>query len=152
MAALRHHWSHEREKAAATKRGGGARLLPIHAATADGELLVVAADEPTPEAAFERQWALHVMASAASRVRAAYAAEGKADLHAALEPALQGGLEDVAALALRLSTSEGAVRVAASRLRRRFGDELRAMVAETVEDEGEVEEELAALLRALSAR
>lgn len=152
LAALRHHWSHEREKAAAAKRGGGARLLPIHAATADGELLVVAADEPTPEAAFERQWALHVMASAARRVREAYAAEGKAELHAALEPALQGDLEDVADLAQRLATSEGAVRVAASRLRRRFGDELRAMVAETVEDEGEVEEELAALLRALSAR
>jgi DNA-directed RNA polymerase specialized sigma24 family protein len=152
LAALRHHWSHEREKAAAAKRGGGAPILRIHAATADGELLVVAADEPSPEAAYERQWALHVMATAARRLREAYAAEGKAELHAALEPALQGELEDVAAIARRLSTSEGAVRVAASRLRRRFGDELRAMVAETVEEQGEVEEELAALLRALSAR
>ena len=152
LAARRHHWSHERDKAAAAKRGGRERLLPIHAGSADSELFVVAAEEPTPEAAYERQWALHVMATAARRVREAYAAEGKAELHAALEPALQGDLEDVADLARRLATSEGAVRVAASRLRRRFGDELRAMVAETVEDEGEVEEELAALLRALSAR
>ncbi|MBI5364297.1 MAG: sigma-70 family RNA polymerase sigma factor, partial [Planctomycetes bacterium] len=82
-----------------------------------------------------------------------YAADGKAELFDRLKPALQGGeLADVARLARELGMTEGAVKVAGTRLRKRYKERLRSAIADTVESEAEVEDELRALLAALAAR
>ena len=57
-------------------------------------------------------------------------------------------VEDVYAAA-RLGMSEGAVKVALHRLRRRYRDLLHASIAETVETPDEVEDEIRCLLEAL---
>ena len=59
-----------------------------------------------------------------------------------------GGL---AAVAERLRMDKGAVKVALHRMRRRLGQALRAEVAETVVDSGDVEDELAALFESVAA-
>jgi RNA polymerase sigma-70 factor (ECF subfamily) len=56
-----------------------------------------------------------------------------------------------AALAARLGTTEGAVRVAVHRLRRRYGDNLRGEIAATVDDPSEVDDEIHALFDALGS-
>jgi RNA polymerase sigma-70 factor (ECF subfamily) len=53
-------------------------------------------------------------------------------------------------IALRLGTSEGALKVAVHRLRERYRALLRAEIAETVGSEAEVDEELRQLFSALS--
>jgi len=55
-----------------------------------------------------------------------------------------------AAAAVRLGTSEGAVKAAVHRLRRRFQSLLRQRVAETVADERDVDDEIRHLIQALS--
>lgn len=55
-----------------------------------------------------------------------------------------------AELAARLKLSEGALRVAVHRLRQRYRELLRAEIAHTVADAGEVEEELRYLFRVLT--
>ena len=55
----------------------------------------------------------------------------------------------MAEVAAELGLSGTAVKVAAHRLRRRFAEAVRAEVAATVEDAAGVEDELAALFRAL---
>ena len=53
------------------------------------------------------------------------------------------------ALAEDLGMTEGALKVAVHRLRRRFRDLLREEIADTVDDPGQVKDELAVLLVAL---
>jgi DNA-directed RNA polymerase specialized sigma24 family protein len=106
-----------------------------------------------PEAGFERQWARELLAQALARTEARYAKEGKAAVFAALKgDALEEGVseresdrgqgdrrrKDQEAEAL----SAGARRVAVHRLRKRFGEALRAVVAETLPEGGDVEAEL----------
>ena len=54
-----------------------------------------------------------------------------------------------ATLAARLGTTEGAVRVAVHRLRRRYGERLREEIAATVDDPAEVDDEIRDLFAAL---
>ena len=55
------------------------------------------------------------------------------------------------AIAGSLGITEGAVRVAVHRLRRRYGDLLRGEIAATVNDPSEVDEEIGALFAALGS-
>ena len=54
-----------------------------------------------------------------------------------------------AEIAQRLGMNEGAVRVAVHRLRKRYGELLRQEIAQTVDTDEEVEDELRHLLTAL---
>ena len=58
----------------------------------------------------------------------------------------------LAEIAARLDSTEGAVKVAVLRLRKRFREALRAEIAETVATEGQIDEEIADLFRALESR
>ena len=105
----------------------------------------------TPEQAYEREWALSLLARALAQVQAEFASDGKTELFELLRPALQEPeLSGVAALAARSGLSEGALRVAASRLRKRYRETLRALVRDTVESDGDVDAELGALFEALA--
>lgn len=153
LAALLHHLSHERAREAALKRGGGARIVAIDPADADLRLQIPATGELSPEQAFEREWALSLLARALAAVRADFEGDGKLELFTLLRPALQGGeLSDVAVIAARAGLSEGAVRVAATRLRKRYRETLRSLIRDTVDSEGGVDAEIADLFRALSVR
>jgi DNA-directed RNA polymerase specialized sigma24 family protein len=92
-----------------------------------------------PESGFERQWARELLAQALVRTEARYAKEGRT----ALFEALRGeALEDASAGPTVDGLSDGARRVAVHRMRKRFGEALRAVVAETLPEGGDVEVEL----------
>ena len=92
-----------------------------------------------PEAGFERQWARELLAQALGRTEARYAKEGKA----AVFEALRGeALEEASAGPVVDGLSYGARRVAVHRLRKRFGEALREVVAETLPEGGDVGAEL----------
>ena len=98
-----------------------------------------------PDVAFERQWARDLLARASARTEARYAAEGKAGVFAELKgEALEDGATGGGA-----GLSAGARRVAVHRLRKRFGEALRAVVAETLPEGGDVHAELRSLGAAL---
>jgi RNA polymerase sigma-70 factor (ECF subfamily) len=135
LAALKHFMSNERDRARAKKRGGDVVHVEIDLATADEAL--------TPDQLFDKQWALVVVERALRALRDAGEAEH-------LMPFLSGE-ESYASLAAERGTSEGALRVAVHRLRRRFRDHLRRIVAETVEPE-DVDDEIRFLIDAVSRR
>lgn len=104
---------------------------------------------PGPDSAFERQWARELVAQAAARTSARYAAEGRAGVFAELRAeALDGDAEPAGAPRAR-AMSAGARRVAVHRLRKRFAEELRRVVADTLPEGGDVEAELRELGAAL---
>lgn len=154
IAAFRHFASKEREKARALKRGGGRAPLPLDFEDGESRYLREPADERTPERLFERRWALTLLEEALGRLREEHRVAGREDLFEALRGTLgsAGGPEaSYAALGEGLGMSEGAVKVAVHRLRRRYRDVLRAAIAETVADPSEVDDEIRCLLGALAA-
>ena len=135
LGSLKHFLSNERDRAQAKKRGGEIVHVGIDVDTSD--------DAMTPEQLFDKQWALAVVERALRALRESGEAEH-------LMPFLTGDAS-YAALAAERKTSEGALRVAVHRLRRRFRDQLREIVAETV-DANDVQDEIRFLIAAVSAR
>jgi DNA-directed RNA polymerase specialized sigma24 family protein len=152
LTAVRHFLSNERDAAHALKRGGG--QLPISLQMDDGERVyaIEPVEHETPERTYERKWAHEVMAQAMKAVESRYAASDRRPVFLALRPFLTGDNPgSFGDLATTLGTTEGALRVAAHRLRQQFASALRETIAETVERSEDVDDELRHLLGAVSS-
>jgi RNA polymerase sigma factor (sigma-70 family) len=151
LAALKHFLSNERDRAGAVKRGGRTTVIPLEFENAEGRYSREPPDEETPETVYERRWALTLLERTLVRLRGEFTTAGKGRLFARLEGHLTGEQETLpyAELGAELGMSEGAVKVAVHRLRRRFGALLREEIAETVSDPAQVEDEIRELFRAL---
>lgn len=145
---LNKHWA----KAKAQKRGGGRKPFSLDFATTDSRLKRLAATDRTPEQEYDRQWALGLLAWVLDELERIYTQAGNSQLFATLKPFLLGeqGELTYAAVAPQLGLSEAAVKMAASRLRRRYRELLRAEIAQTVANPDEVEDEIRHLFSALS--
>jgi RNA polymerase sigma-70 factor (ECF subfamily) len=152
LASFKHFLSHEQARAHARKRGGGRRLLSIDFAAAENRFSLEPTDKSTPEAIYERRWALTLLEQVFGRLRAEYAKKGKEQLFEQLKPALSGGESAIgySQLAVATGTTEGAIKVAVHRLRQRYGALLRETIAETLSDPDEVDDEVRQLFRAVS--
>ncbi len=152
LAAMKHFLANEWDKVRAQKRGGGREnFTSLDADAAESRYHLEAADHRSADRVFERNWALALLDEVLGRLRDEHEAAGKLSLFEALKPALTGdGSDAYADLGSRLGLSEGAVKVAVHRLRRRYRDLLRAEIASTVADEAEVEEEIRHLFTVLS--
>jgi RNA polymerase sigma-70 factor (ECF subfamily) len=151
LAACQHFLANEHDRATAQKRGSGRQPLSLDFADADGRYAREPAHDQTPERLFERRWALTLLEQVLAGLREEYESSGKGRLFEALKGSLGGPEVPYAAVAADLGLSEGAVKVAAHRLRQRYRDRLRAAIAETVAGEEQVDEELRDLFAALGA-
>ena len=152
LASLKHFLANEWEKARARKRGGGAQFLPLEFDTAETRYAQPVAPGDTPDRAYDRQWALALLDVVLGRLRREYRDAGREDAFVGLKDTLSGGRSEIPyrELGARLGLSEGAVKVAAHRLRQRYRELLREEIANTVAGPEEVEEELKHLFAALS--
>jgi RNA polymerase sigma factor (sigma-70 family) len=153
LASLKHFLANEWEKARARKRGGGAELLPLEFDTAETRYAQPVAPGDTPDRAYDRQWALSLLDVVLGRLRREYGDAGREDLYLGLKDTLGGTRSEIPyrELGARLGLSEGAVKVAAHRLRQRYRELLREEIANTVAGPEEVEEELRHLFAALGS-
>jgi RNA polymerase sigma-70 factor (ECF subfamily) len=151
LTALKRFLSKQRERAHARKRGGTARPVSLDFESGEGRYSLEPSHNVTPEAIFERRWALTVLERAIVRLRQTYADAGKAESFESLKAFLTGETDapPYEQVARDLAMSEGAVKIAVHRLRRRYRDLLRAEIAQTVADPQDVEEELKYLLAVL---
>jgi RNA polymerase sigma-70 factor (ECF subfamily) len=104
--------------------------------------------ERDPDAVFQRRWALTVLEFTVSMLHAEYKNAGKTELCALLMPFLgfAGGEERYEEIAPKAGMSSGALHVAVFDFRKRYRDLLRAVIADTVAHESEVDSEMTALL------
>jgi RNA polymerase sigma-70 factor (ECF subfamily) len=160
LTCAKHYLSAERARGRTQKRGGGAIPLPIDFASADSRYRLEAAPETHPDVLFERQWARAAFDAAEEKLRAEFAAAGKAIQFEAFRQYLTAEEEPAAYadVAAALEMSESAVKVAVHRARRRFGVMLREQIAQTVatpadaaEWERAVEDEVRYLFRLLAS-
>lgn len=150
LASLKHFLANEWDRSQAQKRGGGAAHLSLDWQTADAKFQVAATNEPSPDKAFDREWALALLAKVIERLQKECEADGKIKVFEQLKMFLTAGKADSAQaeVAKVLGMEEGAVRVAIHRLRKRYRALLRDEIAQTLTDKSQVDEELRALFGA----
>lgn len=151
LASLDHFLSNELDRARAQKRGGGRPPISLDFAAGESRVSLEPAHRLTAERLFERHWALALLDTVIGRLEAEYVEAGKSRHFESLRDALTGDRDrpDYAAIGQRLGMTADAARQAAHRLRKRYRALLREEVGRTVADPAEVDEELAALFRAL---
>jgi len=152
LGAVKHFLAHRREAHQRLRRGGGVPPLSLDGGFSGSAALHVPDDARlSPEAAYDRQWAVTVLTRAMNALQAECAAEGRAGLFDQLRASLLGesGHGDQAAAAEALGLSAGAMKVAAHRMRHRFRQCVKEEIAGTLRDEAAIEDEMRSLLAAL---
>jgi RNA polymerase sigma factor (sigma-70 family) len=153
LTSFRHFVANEGAKARTAKRGAGLTFVSFEDLTPAESAQLEPAADLAPEAAYDRLWALRVFDLALGRLRSEFAEAGKEEQFEQLKPFLSrlGTSADYREVAARYVVSEGAVAVAVRRLRVRYGELLRAEVANTIASPDDIEDELQLLMNALTA-
>ena len=150
LGAMKHFLANEWHRTQTLKRGGQVRFIEWDALDPEARYAGASKQSDSPEHLFDREWALETIAGALQTLHDEMAEAGKSEQFDALKGSLTGE-DDVprAEIAARLNMSEGAVKVALHRLRRRYGELLRAAIAETVSNEADLEDEMRYLVAVL---
>jgi RNA polymerase sigma factor (sigma-70 family) len=149
LTSARFFLADEADRRRALKRGGSA-VLPFEVSSGEERYEREAAHNETPERIFERRWALSLLDRVLEQLRDEFTQHGRLDHFNKLKVFLLGQRDaHYAALALEMDTSEGALKVAIHRLRKRYRELFRREIADTVADPAEVESELRYLATAL---
>ena len=145
---LCNQWEHSQ----AQKRGGGTTTISWDHELAENLYLKESADGQSPREAFRSTVGADVAGSSDERFGGGIHARGSSRTISVLQPFIVGEAEhgDYAGVAASLELTEGNARQWVLRMRRRYGERLRERIAETVETDAAVEEELRSLQAALS--
>lgn len=152
LTCLKHFVNNEHRAQVALKRGGGARHLPLDFSSAESRYQREPSHNLTAERQYEKRWALTVLDRASQKLRDEMMQKGNGKQFEVLGPLLtqsqeRGGYAEAAS---KLEMTEGAFRTALSRLRQRFRHLLREEVAQTVESQEQIDDEIRDLMSALA--
>jgi RNA polymerase sigma-70 factor (ECF subfamily) len=152
LTSLKFFVADEGDRERARKRGGGV-LVPLEFSSGEDRYQREPAHDETPERIFERRWALSMLDRVVERLRNEFVQHGRPEHFERLKMFLLGQSDaPYAALAREMNTSEGALKVAIHRLRKRYRELFRHEIADTVADPAEVESELRYLAAVLSSK
>jgi len=152
LTAMKNFLAHERERARALKRGGGQEILSLDLAAAERRFSAEPVDAASPDKIFDRHWTLALLGEVLRKLETEHQKQGKGEMFAALKETLAGTRSELpyVELAIRLDWSEGAVKVAVHRLRKRYRDLLKAEISQTVAGPAEAEQEMRHLFASLA--
>jgi DNA-directed RNA polymerase specialized sigma24 family protein len=154
LGSLENFLCNEYDRARALKRGGGRQILSIEEHLPEAEAAMLATVHLSDSACYDLAWASNIVSRSWQNLQDAFELEGKAEWLQELRPFVAGGSarppsqEEAAA---RLGVPIATLRTWVSRLRQRFRESLRAEVASTVSDPGDVDQELRHLYQILMA-
>lgn len=150
LASLTNFLNKDWQKQKSLKRGGHCVTVSWDDAEAENLYQHEPLDQATPEKLFERRWAFTVLQQVLDRLKDEH--QSKPELFGRLSPYLTRELESgsLSEISAQLQMTDGAVKVALHRLRRRYGELLRSQVAYTVAEPDLVEEEIRHLFSVIS--
>src|SRR5580698_6531125 len=152
LTSMKFFVADEEDRGRAQKRDGGA-VLSLELSSGEDRYQREPAHDETPERIFERRWALSVLDRVVERLRNEFVQHGRPEHFDRLKVFLLGQSDaPYAALAREMNTSEGALKVAIHRLRKRYRELFRQEIADTVADPADVESELRYLAAVLSKK
>ena len=144
LACVNHFLSNERDRKMTVKRGGAVVFLRLDFTAIEERYACGGWHALSPETLFDHAWALATVESALSRLRREYDKSGKVSLFDRLKGTLTGQEERVPyrELGAALGLTEGAVKIAAHRLRQRYREVLIEEITQTLAEGESAEEEL----------
>ncbi len=153
LVALERFLANEWRRQRAHKRGGQVTFVSMEQHAAEQRYLLEPACWMSPEKIYEQNCALALLDRTFQRLRNEFEAEGKGEKFDRLKCFLttDGTPCSYAELGAQMHASEAALKMAVSRLRARYGELLREEVAGTLSAEGDIEDELHALLSSFSS-
>jgi RNA polymerase sigma-70 factor (ECF subfamily) len=153
LGAMKHFLANEWHRTQTQKRGGQVQFIEWDALDPEARFARAPAQSDDPERLFDREWAFETTTGALRALRHEMEDAGKSELFDTLKGSLTGEdelpREEIAA---RLDMSVGAVKVAVHRLRQRYRELLRAAIAETVNNEADLDDEMRYLVAVLRGR
>jgi RNA polymerase sigma-70 factor (ECF subfamily) len=152
LLAFKRFLANEWDRKRARKRGGAIPALSLDSLTAEQRYALEPTDQLTADRLFERRWAMTLLENVLTKLRAEQVEAGRAETFAALQDCLTGDgrSSGYQHLAKRIGISEGAVKIAVHRLRRRYRELLQEEIANTVGSPEEVDDERRYLLSVIS--
>lgn len=152
LATLKHFLTDERDRAQAQKRGGGRRVLSLNLETAESQYAIEPAHHLSADKLFERHWALTVLNRTMGQLKAELTSGNKQGLFAILRVYLtqEEGSVPYREIATKLDMTEGAVKGAVYRLRKRYRELLYEEIAQTVSTKDQVGQEIRDLFAAVA--
>jgi RNA polymerase sigma factor (sigma-70 family) len=153
LASFKNFIASEQARVNALKRGGRQTVVNLDSEEAEVRFARELATEVSPETLYDRSWAMAVLEQAMKLLESEFSKGGRTRLFEELHPFLQGdrGPLSYAEIAQRLGTTEGTIKVTVNRMRQRYREFLRAVIAETVGTASAVEEELGELVAILKS-
>lgn len=153
LGAVKHFIADQRDRDRAEKRGSGIANLSLdqeHDESSEAAKIELKSAAP-PDSLYDREWAIAVLHRAIERLADEQREAGRERQFAVLKPWLNGeaGAFSQSAAASELGVTENVLRVAIHRLRKRFGENVRQEIAQTVDSPEEISAELNYLIEAL---
>lgn len=151
LTALDNFVRNDWEKSRALKRGAGQSTTLLVMRDGEERYRHEPADGLSPDKIYDKRWAATLLENVVAQLRAEYVALQKEQLFERLKSGVWGDAPDESyqSLSAGLNLSEGALRVAAHRMRERYRVLLRQTVARTVATPQDVEDELRHLIAVL---
>ena len=152
LASLKNFLANEWDKTQRQKRGGKIQHLSLDWQSAEQKFQVAASSEPSPDEAYDREWAVALLERVIDLLQKECEAEGTGERFKTLKIYLTTGKGEASYFesAQSLSMSESSLRVAVHRLRKRYRELLRHEVSHTLLEPTMVEDELATLQKAFT--
>jgi RNA polymerase sigma-70 factor (ECF subfamily) len=150
LGAMKHFLANEWHRAQTQKRGGQVQFIEWDALDLEARYAGVSNQSDNPEHLFDYEWALETISVALKTLREEMKKVGKGDQFEVLKGSLTG--EDELSreeIMSKLNMTEGAVKVAVHRLRQRYRKLLRTVIAETVSNEEDLNDEIRYLVTVL---
>ncbi|GAB5407383.1 MAG: sigma factor [Aureliella sp.] len=146
LTALHRFVINEWHRGEAAKRGGNRRrvAMDLTALPANAHLSL---SQESPEAAYQREWAMCLIEKAFQQLRAEHVEQGRQELFEAITPCIarDQNSPSYASIAEKLGNTIASAKMATTRARKRLRELLLEEIRATVSDENEVEDELIAL-------
>ena len=151
LAALQNFLQNEFDRCQAVKRGGRVQMSSIDMAGAEHRYASEPAAAGTPDDHFNLRWALVLLDRGLHSTKLEYERAGKSALFMRLVGLVTAAdsIGSYRTAAADLGMTEGAVKVAVHRMRKRFRNNLRDLIAQTV-DADDLDSEIAFLISAVS--
>ena len=151
LNSCKYFLSDQSDRARAQKRGGGT-ILQFEVACGEEQYQFEPLDNETPERIFERRWALTMIDRTVSCLREEFLQHGSLDDFDKLKVFLLGQAEvPYAELARDMGATEGGLKVAVHRLRKRYRVLFLREIEETVASPAEADSEIRFLFSVLKA-
>jgi RNA polymerase sigma-70 factor (ECF subfamily) len=152
LTSLKFFAADQGDRQRARKQGGGA-VVPLEFGSGEERYQREPTHDETPERIFEQHWALSMIDRVVDRLRSEFVQHGRPEHFERLKVCLLGQSDaPYVELAREMSTSEGALKVAIHRLRKRYRELFRQEIADTVADPADVESELRYLAAVLTRK